>query len=145
MKAPPEHTLIGSRDRAILSILLLHGVRREELCTLRVRDYQRRESVVLFCIEGKGDKVRYAPVATNTQRLGQRYLEVAEHGEDLDGLLFRPVSHNTAQRRGKALRPGAVYQEIVKRYGKAVAMDDCWLASSNGIIPPQHAARGSVA
>jgi site-specific recombinase XerD len=28
----------GKRDRAILSVLLYHGLRREELCTLKVRD-----------------------------------------------------------------------------------------------------------
>lgn len=122
LKAPPEDTLKGIRDRAILSTLPFHGIRREELCTLKVRDYQRREGVMHFRTEGKGDKVRYVPVATNTQRLIHRYLEVAEHGDDLEGPLFRPVSNNTAHRRRKALSPGAVYQEIVKHYGNAVGI-----------------------
>jgi integrase/recombinase XerD len=122
LNAPPEDTLKGIRDRAVLSTLLFHGLRREELCTLKVRDYQRRDGVMHFRIEGKGDKVRYVPVATNTQRLVQRYLEVAKHGEDLEGALFRPVSNNTAKRRRKALSPGAVYQEIVKHYGKQVGI-----------------------
>jgi integrase/recombinase XerD len=122
LKAPPEHTLKGIRDRAILSTLLFHGVRREELCTLKVRDYQRREGVMHFRIEGKGDKVRYVPVATNTQRLIQHYLEVAKHGEDLEEALFRPVSNNTAKQRRKALSPGAVYQEVVRHYGKQVGI-----------------------
>ena len=122
LKVPPEHTLKGLRDRAILSTLLFHGIRREELCTLKVRDYQRREGVMHFRIEGKGDKVHYVPVATNTQRLIQRYLEVVKHGEDLEEPLFRPVINNTTHRGRKALNPGAVYQEIVKRYGKAVSV-----------------------
>jgi integrase/recombinase XerD len=74
-----------------------------------------------FRIEGKGEKVCYVPVATNTQRLIQRYLEVAEHGEDLEGPLFRSVSNNTRKQR-KALSPPAVYQDIVKRYGKEVGI-----------------------
>jgi integrase/recombinase XerD len=122
LKAPPKDTLKGIRDRAILSTLLFHGIRREELCTLKVRDYQRREGVIHFRIAGKGDKVRYVPVATNTQRLIQHYLEVAQHGDDLEGALFRPVSNNTAKRRRKALSPGAVYQEIVKHYGTQVGI-----------------------
>jgi hypothetical protein len=32
-----------------------------------------------FRIEGKGDKLRYVPVATNTERLVQRCLEVTGH------------------------------------------------------------------
>jgi integrase/recombinase XerD len=109
LKAPPERTLKGLRDRAILSTLLFHGIRREELCTLKVRNYQRREGVMHFRIEGRGDKVRYVPVAMHTQRLIYEYLQTAGHGEDLEGPLFRPVSHNTTRRRRKALSPGAVY------------------------------------
>ena len=63
-KAPPVDTLKDIRDRAILATLLFHGIRREELCKLRARDYQRREGILHFRIEGKGDKVRFIPVAT---------------------------------------------------------------------------------
>ena len=36
LEAPPADTLKGVRDRAILATLLYHGIRREELCGLRV-------------------------------------------------------------------------------------------------------------
>src|SRR6202042_3104026 len=32
LNAPPEDTIKGNRDRAILATLLYHGMRREELC-----------------------------------------------------------------------------------------------------------------
>ena len=121
LKAPPEHTLKGLRDRAILSVLLFHGIRRAELCTLKVRDYQRREGIMHFHIMGKGEKVRFVPVALHTQRLLHEYLEVAGHQEELEGSLFRAVSNNTRKHR-KALSPTAVYQEIVKRYGQEVGI-----------------------
>ena len=38
LEAPPADTLKGQRDRAILATLLYHGLRREELCRLKVRD-----------------------------------------------------------------------------------------------------------
>ena len=38
LDAPSAKTLKGIRDRAILATLLYHGIRREELCTLRVKD-----------------------------------------------------------------------------------------------------------
>jgi site-specific recombinase XerD len=69
LKAPPVETLKGIRDRAILATLLFHDIRREGFCTLRVRDYQRREGIMHFRVEGKGDKVRFIPVATEAQRL----------------------------------------------------------------------------
>jgi len=44
----PADTLKGVCDRAILATLLYHGMRREELCGLRVRDMQSRQGVVHF-------------------------------------------------------------------------------------------------
>jgi integrase/recombinase XerD len=41
LDAPPEDTLKGVRDRAILATLLYHGIRCEELCRLWVRDLPR--------------------------------------------------------------------------------------------------------
>jgi integrase/recombinase XerD len=122
LKAPPADTLKGVRDRAILATLLFHGIRREELCKLRVRDYQRREGIMHFRIEGKGDKVRFIPVATEAQRLLHEYLKASKHGEDLEGSLFRPVKNNTTGELRKPLNPKSVYDEVVKHYGKAVGI-----------------------
>ena len=66
LEAPPADTLKGKRDRAILATLLYHGLRREELCKLRVRDLQQREGVLHFRVHGKGDKVRYIPVGAQS-------------------------------------------------------------------------------
>lgn len=122
LKAPPVETLKGVRDRAILATLLFHGIRREDLCKLRVRDYQRREGILHFRIEGKGDKVRFIPVATEAQRLIHEYLKAAEQGEDLEGPLFRPVKNNTTGELRKPLNPKSVYDEVVKHYGKEVGI-----------------------
>jgi integrase/recombinase XerD len=58
LEAPPENTLKGQRDRAILATLLFHAIRREELCRLKVGDVQLRQGVPYLRIEGKGSKVR---------------------------------------------------------------------------------------
>jgi site-specific recombinase XerD len=42
LEAPLADTLKGVRDRAILATLLYHGIRREELYGLRVKDMQSR-------------------------------------------------------------------------------------------------------
>ena len=52
----------GIRDRAILAALLYHGIRREELCLLRLRDIQSRQGVMHFRVQGKGSKIRFVPV-----------------------------------------------------------------------------------
>jgi integrase/recombinase XerD len=85
LNAPQGDALKAKRDRAILATLAYHGVRREELCKLKVRDLQRRDGVLQFRIEGKGEKVRYVPVGMRALRLITEYLEAAGHKEDLEG------------------------------------------------------------
>lgn len=123
LSAPPENTLKGQRDRAILSTLLYHGLRREELCKLRVRDLQQRDGVLHLKIEGKGDKIRFVPVAAKAARLVKEYLETAGHGEDLGGPLFRPVKNNSTGTLNKPLNPTSVYREVIRRYGKLVGIN----------------------
>ena len=80
LEAPPPDTLKGVRDRAILATLLYHGIRREELCLLRLKDMQSRQGVMHFRIKGKRDKIRFVPVHPMALRLIGEYLEMAKHG-----------------------------------------------------------------
>jgi integrase/recombinase XerD len=124
LEAPPLDTLKGVRDRAILATLLYHGIRREELCLLRVRDIQSRDGVMHFRIKGKRDKIRYVPVHQAAQRLIEEYLvALGKHGggldkPELDGPLFRPVKNNRTGTLNKHLDPGSVYRNIVQKYGR---------------------------
>jgi integrase len=45
MNPPNEKSLKGLRDRALLATLLYHGLRREELCRLRIKDIHPRRGV----------------------------------------------------------------------------------------------------
>ena len=80
LEAPAPDTLKGVRDRAILATLLYHGIRREELCLLRLRDMQSRQGVMHFRIKGKRDKIRFVPVHPMALRLIGEYLEMGKHG-----------------------------------------------------------------
>lgn len=122
LQAPRGDSLKAKRDRAILATLLYHGLRREELCRLKVNDLQRRDGVLQFRIEGKGEKIRYVPVGLKAQRLILEYLEAAGHRDDLAGPLFRPVRNRVTGELNKHLHPVSVYQDIVKRYGNEVGI-----------------------
>jgi len=122
LTAPQGASLKAKRDRAILATLAYHGMRREELCKLKVRDLQRRDGVLQFRIEGKGEKIRYVPVGMRALRLITEYLEAAGHKEDLEGPLFRPVQNRVTGELNKPLHPVSVYQDIVKRYGQEVGI-----------------------
>jgi len=66
LDAPAGDTLKGLRDRAILSTLLFHGLRRAELCSLKVRDIESRRGTLHFKVNGKGGKIRYVPIHPET-------------------------------------------------------------------------------
>jgi len=117
LEAPPADTLKGVRDRAILATLLYHGMRREELCGLRVKDMQSRQGVVHFRVSGKRGKVRFVPVHAMAQRLIEEYLALAGHGNDAAGPVFRPVTNNRTKELEKPLNPNSIYRNIILKYG----------------------------
>lgn len=122
LKAPPIDSLKGQRDRAILATFLYHGLRCEELCTLKVGDIHQREGVPHIRVEGKGDKMRYVPLHELAQRLIKEYLDAAKHGDDLKGPLFRPIKNNRTKTLAKPLHPTSIYQDIVKRYAGEIGL-----------------------
>ena len=121
LTAPDTSTLQGLRDRAILSTLLYHGLRRAELCRLDLVDLQERRGVKHFRVHGKGSKIRYVPVHPATAGDIAAYLEAAGHGSEKAGPLFRPLSNNT-RGAGRPITPDGVYKVLAK-YAGIVGID----------------------
>lgn len=115
LETPDAETLKGKRDRAILATFLYHGLRREELCRLRVEDLHLRRDIPHIRLHGKRGKVRYVPVHPHALGLIHDYLEASGHLGDSRGALFRPVKNNATGTLEKPLHPEAIYQ-MVKRY-----------------------------
>ena len=120
LDAPRADTVRDKRDRAILSTLLFHALRREELCKLRVKDCRHaRKGVAHLRVSGKGGKTRYVPLHPGTSTLIYDYLAAAGHGEDENGALFRPVRNNRTGGMGKAITADGVYK-LVRGYSAAL-------------------------
>lgn len=143
LNKPTRKTIKGLRDRAILSILLFHGLRRSELCLLTIGDLQSRRGAMHFRVLGKGDKIRYVPAHSHSLRQINRYLNALENGiperddnddDDLDDgqedvvvllapdtPLFRPVK-NPKGTLEKALTGHAIYKNVVQKYARALGL-----------------------
>jgi len=116
LDAPTGDTLKAQRDRAMLATLLYHGLRRDELCRLKVRDFkQDRRGVPHLKVSGKGGKTRYVPLHPAAGTLVMEYLEVAGHAGEVGGALFRPLHSGRAQGAAAAITTDAVYK-IVRAY-----------------------------
>jgi site-specific recombinase XerD len=121
LNAPVEDTLKGKRDRAILATLLYHGLRRSELCKLRVEDYRFQvEGVPHLYVEGKGNKERYVRLHDFAAELIDDYLDAAGHGDDGNGALFRPL-RNSKGSRENSITPDGVYK-LVRHYAAALGV-----------------------
>ena len=68
LNAPDRETLKGTRDVALLAVLLGAGLRRSEVTALCVEDLQQREGRwVIMDIIGKGGRVRSVPIARGSR------------------------------------------------------------------------------
>lgn len=108
LDAPDAGTLKGKRDRALLSVLLYHGLRREELCLLKVRDIHSRRGVLHLRVHGKGNKLRNLPLHPGSAERIHLYLEAAGHGDMPAAALFQPVRRKT----GVGLTADGVYKTV---------------------------------
>ncbi len=123
LNAPDAATLKGKRDRALLSTLLYHGLRREELCTLKVRDITQRRGVLHLRVHGKGGKTRYLPLHPGTAEMITEYLEVLGHGSDPASPLFRPVRNTVNGKLDEAMTTDGVYW-VVRHYARKIGIGD---------------------
>ena len=123
LDAPDADTLKSKRDRAILSTLLFHALRRDELCKLKIRDFRHaRKGVPHLRVTGKGGKTRYLPLHPGTHALIHEYLEAAGHGADEAGALFRPVRNNRTGRLERAITPDGIYK-LVRAYSGELGLE----------------------
>jgi len=121
LNAPDSETLKGKRDRAILSTLLYHGLRREELCLLKVRDLTARRGVQHLRVHGKGGKTRYLPLHPGTAELITDYLEALGTVQEGSSPLFRPVINNVQKRTDTAMTADGVYK-LLQVYAEKIGL-----------------------
>ena len=134
LDAPKTATIKSKRDRAILSTLLFHALRRDALCKLKVRDFRHaRKSVPHLKVSGKGGKTRYVPLHPGTNGLINDYLDAAGHGTDESGALFWPVRNNSTGTMDSAITADGVYKLVQ------------WYSAQLGFEIGAHALRATAA
>jgi site-specific recombinase XerD len=119
LNTPDANTLKGKRDRAILSVFLFHGLRREELCRLTIKDMHLRRGVWHLRVHGKGGKLRYLPLHPGTAEWIDDYLTAANHKEQADAPLFKPLRGVIT---GRGITPDGVYK-LLNDYASRANVD----------------------
>jgi len=83
IQQPETNTAGGIRDRAILELFYSTGIRRSELCNLKLPDISLTRKT-LYVREGKGNKDRLIPIGERALHWLTRYLNEVRHQLLLD-------------------------------------------------------------
>jgi len=102
--------LVDIRDAAIIGVLYVTGVRRDELVSVNLEDYDNRSIRVI----GKGNKERIVPLNDQLRELVERWLAIRG---DRPGALFTPINKH------ERLTTQAIYS-MLKRRGKTVGITE---------------------
>ena len=100
----PRIRIAGLRDRAILSVGLQVGLRRAEIAALKVGDLHQNRGYDSLRVSRKGGRRDALAINPQTAARLRAYLDLAGHGADIDGPLFRPLQ---AQRQAPGRSAGA--------------------------------------
>lgn len=110
LSQPDTATILGRRDRAILTLIYSAGLRVSEICSLQTKDVHRSEQRIL--ISGKGGRERYVPLDPNVDEAIQEYLQ--SRNSEIPELFV--------SKKGGALTPRAI-QFMVKKYAQKAQID----------------------
>lgn len=104
---------IGIRDRAIMAVLFIGGLRVDELVTLSIGDYDRNTGRLV--VMGKGDKQRAVYIG-QAQYVVNEWIAVRNFaGVEHNGALFNPILKGGAVVDGEHLTTQAVYTMLRRR------------------------------
>jgi site-specific recombinase XerD len=122
LDAPAPNSLLGVRDRAILAVGLQVGFRRAEIASLKVSDFHMNRGYESLKVIRKGGKKGSLAIHPQAVQRIKDYLDMAGHGADLEGPLFRPVRDNrTGLDARRQLHPDVI-DRILRKYARHIGL-----------------------
>lgn len=114
--------LAGIRDRIIIELLATTGMRRAELCSIKLGDIKVDSGKKIIEIIGKGDKPRIIVLSSHISELIDKYVAGRELTyKDVDMPLI--TSHGNRGDSTKPITKNSVYR-IIKQYAKYSGLDE---------------------
>jgi integrase len=109
----PEGRLGALRDRALLALLFLNGLRRAEAAGARVEDLTSEQGHTVLRVRGKGRKARLAKLPPLRVRWLRAWIEAASLGPG--DPLFVPLERGGRHLRDRRPLDGGSVRRIVRR------------------------------
>jgi site-specific recombinase XerD len=130
LDAPDPKTLLGGRDRAILAIGLQGGFRRAEIAELKVGDFHMNRGFDSLKVVRKGGKKGSLAIHPQAAQRIRDYLELAGHGHDIEGPLYRPVRGNRKSLEERRPLHPDVIDRILRKYARHIGLSRGYSAHS---------------
>src|SRR4030095_16652645 len=130
LDAPEHNTLLGLRDRAILAVGLQVGFRRAEIASLKVGDFHQNRGFDSLKVVRKGGKKGSLAIHPQVAQRIRDYLDLAGHGDDLEGPLFRPVRDNLQGLEARRFLHPDVIDRTLRKYARSIGLDRGFSAHS---------------
>jgi site-specific recombinase XerD len=101
LRVPDRRTLQGKRDYAILLTLLTTGLRKAEICGLKIGDFKTYRNQAVIDVIGKGQKFRRIPLHPETLLAINDYLKANGNGTNPKHSLFQTLGkHGPYEEKG---------------------------------------------
>lgn len=124
LACPDLHTRTGAQHYAILMVLFYCGLRRSELCSLRLSNLGQERGHRVLRLQGKGNAERVIVVTPKVWSALKHYFRIANRGPggsgspaSKDEYLFQPIRNNRTGVREKPLDPSHIFY-IVTKYAR---------------------------
>jgi integrase/recombinase XerD len=130
LDAPPDDTLAGLRDRAILSVGLQVGFRRAEIAALTVGDLHQNRGFDALRVTRKGGRREALAINPQAAQRIRSYLAIAGHGGQPDAPLFRPLRGNSKPLNPKCHMDPDAIDRLVRKYAAKIGLGRGYSAHS---------------
>ena len=119
--AKMDNSIIGVRDLLVLELLATTGMRRAEVCEIKIGDIQLTQSVYAINIVGKGNKERIIVASNEVMGIINKYMNMRGITmKDKDEYLL--VSHANRKSGSGKVSTNMIYR-IVKHYAELADID----------------------
>ena len=119
--AKMDNSIIGVRDLLVLELLATTGMRRAEICEIKIGDIQLTQGVYAINIVGKGNKERVIVASNEVMGIINKYMNMRGITmKDKDEYLL--VSHANRKSGSGKVSTNMIYR-IVKHYAELADID----------------------
>lgn len=116
-----DKSITGVRDLLILELLFTTGMRRAEICGIKIKDIMETQGVYAIQILGKGSKERFIVASSEIVELINKYMKMREITmKDKDEYLL--VSHANRKSSSGQVSTSMIYR-TVKHYAELAGID----------------------